>query len=294
MVRIKKYFLIFAALFLMSTLTWRGIDFCKAEEDSTPEWVKRINFSLDFQTDKHPVFYFETVQPFYQSPDQVNTFFYQPRVSLSAGDFTYNFGAGYRRVFSDNLLCGLNFFGDYEDLHEHGRTGFGLEALTQTLEARVNGYFAVTSKRVVEEGGANIIFERVTDGCDFELGTPLPYLPWLKCYASGFWYDFDKISDKVGWKSRLEVTLSDYLLLEFYTWDDNKGEQEFGGKGEVRIAFDNLSDFKQVFKLSNQAFPKKDLKKATLIPVEREFDITVEKWSETTNGDVTVVIGRTN
>jgi hypothetical protein len=268
--------------------------FGRAEElDSTPEWLKRINLSFEYETDKHPILYFETVQPFYQTEDKINTFFYQPRVSLSAGDLTYNFGVGYRRLFSDNLLWGINVFGDYEDLHEHARAGAGLEVLTQRLEARLNSYFGVTSKRVVEEG-TSTIYEKVADGLDFELGAPLPYLPWLKLYGSGFWYDFDKTSDRMGWKSRLEAELSDALILEFYTWDDNKGEQEFGGKLECRLAFDSLSDLIENFKLADEPFPRKDLSQSTLIPVERNFDIVVEKWSETQNGNVDVVIGRAN
>ena len=267
----------------------RSKSYCRAEENPAPDWLKRIDFSAEWETDKHPIFYFETVQPFYQSEDKTRTFFYQPRISITGGDFTYNLGVGYRRLPTEDFLWGINLFGDYEDLHEHGRIGLGYEIITQKLEGRLNSYFGVTSKRVVEEGSGVSIIERVANGFDYELGSALPYLPWLKLYVSGFLYDFKKFDNKVGWKSRLEANLNEALTLEFYTWDDNKGSQEFGGKAECRLAFDHFSDFKEIFKLADEPFPTKDLRESTLIPVERNFDIVVEKWSE---GGVTIEIGR--
>lgn len=284
----KRFSLILLGLAFLTLFHFKYA-FCGEE---LPDWLKRVNFSAEWETKKHPIFYFETVQPFYQSEDKSRTFFYQPRVSISGGDFTYNLGVGYRRLLLDeDFLWGINLFGDYEDLHEHGRVGLGYEVITQSLEARINSYFGVTTKRVVEgDHDAVAIFEEVADGFDYELGSALPYLPWLKLYASGFWYDFNKFDNKVGWKTRLEAKLSEALVLEFYTWDDNKGSQEFGGKAECRVAFDSFSDFLEIFKFADEAFPEKDLSEATLIPVERDFDIVVEKFSE--DASFTVEIGR--
>jgi len=261
-------------------------------EEKRPDWLKRVEISAKYETDKHPIFYFQTVQPLYQSEDKINTLFIQPRISLKADDLTYSVGVGYRKIFNENLLLGINIFGDYQDLHEHGRIGVGFEALGQIFETRMNTYFGITSKRIVEDSSTSTTYEKVADGVDFEIGTPLPYLPWLKIYGSGFWYDFDKFSDKYGWKTRLEAKLNDILTLEFYTWDDNKGEQEYGGRVRINLAFDTLSDFKKLFTLSKESFPKKDLTKQTLIPVERNFDIVVEKWNE--SAGMTIEIGRGN
>ena len=259
-----------------------------------PEWLKRVELSFQYESDKKPTFYFQTVQPIYQSLDKIDTFFYQPRISLRSGDLTYSLGVGYRKLLSENLLLGANIFGDYQDLHEHGRVGIGFEALGQILEARLNGYFGMTTKRVVEETPSVTIYEKVADGLDFEVGAPVPYLPWLKLYTSGFWYDFDKFSDKKGWKTRLEAKLNDAVSLEFYTWDDNKGEQEYGGKVQVNLAFDRLRDFKDVFKISDEPFQKQNLEEKLLVPVERNFDIVVEKWRESKTGNITVEVGRAN
>ena len=257
-----------------------SILYANQKKDNIPDWLKRIELSTQWETDKKPTFYFQTVQPLYQSESKVNTIFIQPRASLRADNLTYNLGVGYRKLTLENLLLGVNIFGDYQDLHEHGRMGIGFEALGQILEARLNGYIGVTTKRVIEDTSSSTTYEKVADGLDFELGAPIPYLPWFKIYSSGFWYDFDKFKDKYGWKNRLEIKPNDAITVEFYTWDDNKGEQEYGGRLRFSLVFDSIGDFKGAFKLAKEPFPKKDLTKQTFIPVERNFDIVVEKWSE--------------
>lgn len=259
-------------------------------EEKIPDWLKRVEVSGEWETDKHPTMYFQTVQPLYQTLDEIDNVFIQPRVSLRAGDFSGNLGFGYRKLASENVLLGLNVFGDYADLHEHYRLGLGAEALSQILEVRLNGYFGVSSKRIVEETATSTTYEKVADGLDFELGLPIPYLPWLKFYTSGFFYDFSRFNDKVGWQNRLEAKFNDALRLEFYTWDDNKGEREYGSKLRCNIAFDKFADFKEILAFSTQPFPKKDLSEQILIPVEREYDIVVEKWTESPT--VKIEIGR--
>ncbi|MBI4309745.1 MAG: inverse autotransporter beta domain-containing protein, partial [Candidatus Omnitrophica bacterium] len=257
-----------------------------------PAWLKRIELSTKVETHQKPTVYFQTVQPLYQDEGKINTFFIQPRINKRVDKTTYNFGTGYRRMASQNLILGLNVFGDYQDLHQHGRVGVGAEALGQILEARVNTYFGVTGKRNVEESSSVTVFERAADGVDYELGAPVPYVPWLKVFGSGFWYDLDKFSDKVGWKGRLEARLSTNIRAEFFTWDDNKGSQEYGGQLRFSVAFNTWKDIRDAFKFSDQPFPTKDLSEQILDPVERNFDIVVEKWTETPAG-LTVEAGRT-
>jgi hypothetical protein len=258
----------------------------------TPEWLKRTEFSFQWESEKKPVYYLQTVQPLYADDTKQNTVFIQPRVSNSMDEATYNVGFGYRRLVNDNLLVGVNLFGDYEDTNEHARAGVGVEALGQVFEARINSYFGLSSKKCVQEDTSVAIYERVADGLDMEVGMPVPYLPWLKVYGSGFWYDFKKFDDKVGWKSRMEAKMNDAIKLEFFAWDDNKGGTEYGGQLRCTLAFDGFFDFSDSFEVSDEPFPSRDLKKSTLIPVERSFDITVESWSETKSGGLTVEVGR--
>jgi len=287
----KKSIFTLLVLMLSTTLIIANSSL-QANDDNIPDWLKRVEYSVEVQTAKKPTFYFQTVQPLYQDADKINTVFIQPRVSLLEGRSTYNLGIGYRRLVSDNLLLGINTFLDYEDLHRHSRAGLGVEALGQIFEARINSYFAGLSNKIfIKDTPASQTIERVVDGGDFEIGAPLPYLPWLKIYGSGFWYDFKIFDDKFGWKTRMEAKVNDSLRLELYTFDDNKGDTEYGARLRFQIAFDSLFDLKDSFKFSQEAYPKKDLRDETLIPVERNFEIIVEKAVVT--GGLTVEAGRT-
>lgn len=256
-----------------------------------PAWLKRTEFSLQVESDQKPRIFLQTVQPLYQDADKVNTFFIQPRASVQSENGTYNLGLGYRRLSSENLILGTNFFFDFEGQHRHGRVGVGAEALGQVFEARVNSYFGnITNKVEVGTAGSGVLIERVAQGGDLELGMPVPYMPWLKMYGSGAWYDHDRSPDRFGWKSRLEARLNDHVRFEFYTWDDNKGDTEYGGRFRFNIAFGNPFEVTDALKLSDEPFPKKDLSEELLIPVEREFDITVERYLD--QGGLVVEAGR--
>ncbi len=88
----------------------------------------------------------------------------------------------------------------------------------------------------------------------------------------------------------MEARLNDNTRLEFYTWDDNKGRQEFGGQLRYSVAFNTWKDIRNAFKVADTPFPHKDLAEELLVPVERNYDIVVEKWI-TTKG-LTVEAGR--
>ena len=232
-----RKFLFVWGLLILATLPQVN---ARAEEVMVPKWLERVELSAQMETDAKPTYYFQTVQPLYQSADLAHTIFIEPRVSSQEGDQTYNLGAGYRYLVNENLLLGANVFGDYQATHEHHRVGVGLEALTQTLEARANGYFATSKRREIQSTGSTTIYEKAVDGFDAELGAPVPYLPWLKIFASGYWYNYEKFKNKYGWKNRVEASISKAIKLEFYTFDDNKGDREYGTRIRTNIAFDSL------------------------------------------------------
>jgi hypothetical protein len=262
-----------------------------SRDETVSRWMDRVELSTEVQTDKKPAFSLQTVQPLYQDDLKTNTVFIQPRVSVRDERSLFNLGFGYRRLVADDLILGINTFGDYQDKSRHGRVGVGLEALGQILEMRLNSYFGgITSKSNIVETAAGLTIERVADGVDLEFGVPLPYMPWLKLYGSGFWYDFKESSDDFGWKSRAEARINDYTRLEVFTWDDNKGDRELGGRLRFNIAFHSWTDILGGLKFSGQAFPEKDLTKELLIPVERHHDIVVEKYTKSKG--LTVEAGR--
>ena len=295
----KRKILFLAVLFALVCLgsSLLGAEEKKAEEPASkiPEWLKRTNYSVYIENDQKPRIYFETIQPLYQSFDKVNTIFTHDRFSIQDERGTYSAGIGYRRLLFDaNLLAGINTFFDYQDLHSHYRQGLGLEAITKMLEARSNFYFALSPKRMVEDTPGAYIYEKAANGVDVELGGPVPYFPWLKVFGGYFLYDFKKSKDMVGWKLRGEIKPYKFMTINLETRNDNKGTPEYILDGRLTFAFDDLNpkNILSAFKFPNKPYPNADLKKRTLDRVERNFNIVVEKWSESKAGNIIVEIRR--
>jgi len=264
-----------------------------ADEGDIPEWLRRTDFSFEFETDRKPTFFLEAVQPIYQDLLKENTFFVQPRISLQDYRNTYNLGFGYRRLlFEGELLAGVNTFFDYQDLHRHYRAGVGLEAISKMLEARVNSYFGLSPKRLVHETSTSSEYQKAVDGMDAELGGPVPFLPWLKLFGSYYRYNYEQFKDKTGWKARAEIKPLKYLTIDLETYDDNKGDQEFKTVVAAKIPFTSftLGDIWSNLKVAPEPYPEVDLAERTLDPVERSFEIEVEKWVESSG--LTIEVGR--
>jgi hypothetical protein len=191
-------------------------------------------------------------------------------------------------------MAGINTFFDYQDLHKHYRQGLGLEAITKVLEGRSNLYFGLSPKRLVEETAGSYVYEKVANGFDAELGGPVPYLPWLKVFGGYYQYDFKKFKDMIGWKARGEIKPYKFITINLETYDDNKGEQEYRMDARFNLAVDDFSPrgIISAFKAANTPYPETDLKKRTLDRVERNFNIVVERWSESKAGNVIVEIRR--
>lgn len=255
-----------------------------------PDWLKRTTIGAVMESSQKPRYYVETIQPLYQTGDKKDTVFTHLRASGQDGYGTYSAGLGYRRlVLDNNLMLGINTFFDYQDPYRHYRQGVGLEAIGKYYEARVNGYFALSPARLVKPS----TYEAARNGYDVEFGVPVPYLPWMKIFASHYWYDFREGSDLEGWKGRAELKPLSFLTVNVETYNDNKGPQEW--RGDVRMALwvDSFAP-KDVFAALSSSFqsalPNVDLKDRTLDRVERNFKIETERWTET--GGFSVQIGR--
>jgi len=274
----------------LTPATQRAIQ--QEEKKSSPykaDWLKRTTIGAIIESDQKPRYYIETVQPFYQSAGKKDTFFTHIRVSEQDEYGTYSAGVGYRRLlFNNNLLAGINTFFDYQDPHQHYRQGVGLEAIGKLAEFRTNGYFGLSPAREVE--GVST-YEKARDGFDMELGFPLPYLPWMKVFGSYYWYDFREDCDVEGWKGRLELKPMSFLTLNLETYDDNKGSQEWRSDVRLTLWVDSFAP-KDIFAALTSSFttvlPEVDLKERTLDRVERNFQITVEKWSDKSSFSVQV------
>jgi len=257
-----------------------------------PAWLERINFGLTAGTDQKPHYYFETVQPLYQDEDKQNTVFIQPRVSYLDVKGAYNLGLGYRKLFNDNtVLLGGNFFFDYQTHHKHYRGGLGLEAFFHQVEMRSNAYFGMSPQRTIKQSGAQSQYEKAVDGIDFEVGGPLPYINWIKFYGGGYWYDYKKFEDKSGWQTRTEIQPFDCLTLNFITYDDNKGSQEYKVDVGVSIPFGPQKGgrIKNNIKISPYAYASKaDHSNRVLQRVERNYEIEVERYVQTASATIEI------
>lgn len=262
-----------------------------------PDWVKRTNVAFEAGTDMRPKFFFETIQPLLGSQHKATVLFNQIRMSERSGRPIYNFGLGARKIFKNAYLLGTNFFYDYQDLHKHSRAGVGMEMLSDKgLEARVNSYIAISGQRLVAEDSVNSYYEKVANGLDWELGGPLPYIPTLKLYGGGYWYNFSHFKNKYGWKMRMEFTPMPYTRLTYELFDDTKRNKPGSRvEGAITLAFtsfslrDIVNDIKSP---KTQAYPKINLEDRVLDRVVRDFDITVIKTTKAKATGLTIEGGK--
>ncbi|MFC1666339.1 inverse autotransporter beta domain-containing protein [Candidatus Omnitrophota bacterium] len=272
-----------------------------AEEEPSeliPDWLKRTNFGVEVETDQKPRVYLETVQPLYQDIDSQNTVFIHPRYSLQSEESAYNLGLGYRKLSHDNsVLLGTNTYFDFEDDDQHYRIGVGFEAFINQIELRTNTYIGLSPRRLIEETSATRVYEKAVDGIDGEIGLPLPYMNWIKVYGGGYWYNYEKFSNKEGWRLRTELTPFKYGIINLSVYDDNKGDPEVRVDGRVTIPIGPPyeKDRGKVWCMgfSEEAYLEKaDHSDKVLKRVERQYSIEVERWSENKTTGVTVEIRR--
>lgn len=260
----------------------------KEQTSTIPDWVKRTNFALQAGTGEKLKYFFETVQPLLGTQEKNVVFFNQSRISERDSRPTYNIGFGLRKVFAGSYLFGVNSFYDYQDLHRHSRGGVGFEAMDDKgLEARVNTYIAISGRRLIAEDSVNQYYEKVANGVDWELGGPLPYMPFLKVYGGGNWYNFEHFNNRVGWQTRMEYTPIKYTRLDFIMKHDNKTRDiNYQFEGAITLGFTSfaLRDILHDIKGSAVAYPRINLQDKVLDRVVRNFDITVVSSTKSATG----------
>ena len=152
------------------------------------------------------------VKPFSDINDTKNVTFTQGSIYLSDDDTeTFNLGIGQRKLLdNENLMLGANLFYDHELSSNHRRASFGVEAITSVGSLRANQYYGISGWKVVGD-----INEKALDGHDFEVGAPLPYLPWANFYLRTFeWEGASGTPDLKGDEMSLEAKLPFGLNVE--------------------------------------------------------------------------------
>lgn len=286
----KKISLISIAIMLVGLckLAW-------SENSSIPEWLKRTSYAIELENDEKLKYYFETVQPLWESGDECKVLFNHSRISLKDDRPTYNFGLGLRELFNEKLLLGGNIFYDYQDLHKHSRLGIGGEYITQGLEARLNTYWRIVNARIVSENDSEKTIEKVANGFDGEIGGPVPFFRILSVYGGGYWYHFDHFQNKYGWMARSELKPNNCTRLTLNLYNDTKrGGMSYSLEGAVNLKFTSFawSDILADLGEMNKTYAKADLKEKMLDRVVRDFDITVVTTKENKTTGLTIEAGR--
>ena len=152
------------------------------------------------------------VSPLSDINDTKNVTFTQGSIYLSNDDTeTFNLGVGQRKLLdNENLMLGANLFLDHELSSNHRRASFGVEAITSVGSLRANQYYGISGWKLVDD-----IQEKALDGHDFEVGAPLPYLPWANFYLRTFeWEGASGAADLKGDEMSLEAKLPFGLNVE--------------------------------------------------------------------------------
>ena len=246
-----------------------------------PDWLKRVDISVQVQSGDKPVYSVETVQPIGKQSEHVTTFTqFRLGNDLTAGTVA-NIGLGKRFLSADKTtMTGVNAFYDYGFKYGHARVGGGLEYFAGQNEYRVNVYHAVSGEKEVDV--TNHIFEKALSGADAEIGTSLPNAPWAKLYAGAYTWNRTYSDDERGYKVRTELQLTPQFNLEVGYAHDNytsgtyyKVMYSIGKK--VPAAFE---DGKPVFRSAD----KVTVESKRLDKVRRENDIKVERYQKVDNG----------
>ncbi len=175
-----------------------------------------------------------------------------------------NLGLGYRQQINNNwILGGYAFYDRRKSGNDNifSQATIGVEAMSEDLEFRVNGYIPESSEEEIGSGtstasinGGNFQIqsygapkERALPGVDIEVGKGF-YLPnnWeVWAYAGGYHFDASGYEDVTGPRGRVEISKNFDNGMRFTAGlesqtDDVRGGQTFG-IARLRIPFSAFS-----------------------------------------------------
>jgi len=260
-----------------------------ALRDDGPGWLSRTDLIIDVQNSAYPVLAIETIQPLYM--DDVNTWFWQGRLAHSHNDETVNLGAGYRRLLGDNKwMLGTNVFFDATEEYDHHRIGAGFEAFGEYATLRGNLYEGISATRSTSTVAGVETTEKALDGWDFELETPLPYLPWASLSLKKYGWERETVRNVNGHTIGFRLNPTDNFEFEFGTTDDNFGPSDAYGK--FVWYFDKPAHVVRTGMntgVSKKALVARNVEEHRLEKVRRHNDIVIEKR---TGGGSGLTVGR--
>jgi len=246
-----------------------------------PQWLKTTDIQFLFTEDHKPIYAVESLQPFGGIKDNGSFWFWQGRYAHeSASSSTANLGIGWRKLSADkSSMIGFNTFYDYGFQYNLARIGVGAEYFNKQAEYRANFYHPVSGDRQTGvsylDTGILTSYIRAVEGGDFEAGTSFTHMPWLKLYASAYYWDNKYHDDERGYRLRSTLQLTPRVNMELGYYNSNLNHS-FYGKVNYQLALDSMSTlFGSNQKQKNNA---DDLSAKLLQKVVRENDIKTETY----------------
>jgi hypothetical protein len=204
-----------------------------------------------------------------------NPVFFQGSVFFSDDSReTINLGIGKRQLLNnDNLILGTNLFYDHELEYNHQRASIGIEAISSVGSFRANQYYGLSGWKT----GLNNIEEKPLDGNDFEIGAPLPYLPWTNVYFRSFkWEGASGAANQKGDEMSLEAKLPFGLNVEVgkRSHDGTTEDNEF-----MKLTWTccNKNDDQEKFGISDKAYNLTSVADQRFVKVRRQNLIVKQK-----------------
>lgn len=264
------------------------------EERDPDKWGGYLEFLAKPGTDRS-LGQADLFAPFYQ--DKNDLFFFNVRGQLDDQDtHEYNFGIGHRHLF-DKFILGSYVFHDQRNTEfdkNFTQKTFGVEALSESFDFRINGYLPESNEQVVsrsiptESLTVSYTAQKALAGYDTEIGYRLPlngFLDDTRIYAGGYHYlSSGSVKGLSGPRLRLETRVHDLPFLGYGSrlmvgvesqYDEQRGSQTFG-LAQVRIPFHSIFEKIRPGKPSARPVLTK-LERRMLEPVVRDVDIVTGK-----------------
>lgn len=263
-------------------------EYLAAAKSQGPAWLKTTDIHLTFTENYQPEYALETFQPLGKAGENGTLFFWQGRYANQNDHYAANLGLGWRKLAADqSRIIGVNLFYDYGFEYSLSRAGLGLEYLGKLAEHRLNCYIPISGDKLIGEsetdGGLLSSYVRAVAGFDYELGTSLAGAPWLKLYASGFYYDYQYNPTETGYRLRAAMRLTPSFSTELGYFQSNLGNGGYYGKVLFQLA---ESPAPSLFFDGNRPKDgqKSDLSAKLLQKVERDNNIRTETFARSMPG----------
>ena len=268
-----------------------------------PEVLKNIQLGYSFSPGGLDNFSAQLMQPITSfSEGTRNLVFTQLRYNYNAGiqaQQVANAGLGYRFYSPESqFIFGINAFYDYGSYslnnvafapavssYNQSRVGAGLEFFAGRFENRLNVYYGLANP-VYLGGNCNFnYYERVVNGADFETGFSIPKLPFWNIYANGSYFDYQYTdTNKFSCGVRTTIQLFPQLRAEYGYDVVNKTQYAgvylnlFGTIDAALFGSDAINEIAE-----------QNIANKLLLPVQRNNNITVERYSVGIGGAMVTV-----